>query len=251
MDLGLSGKNVAITGGSRGIGRAIALEFAREGAGVAICARGEAALAATAREVTALGARVHAAICDVGRPELLDRFLEGTRATLGSVDILVNNASGFGMSDDEASWQAAWSVDVMGAVRASHRVAPWMAARGGGAIVHVSSISALEAGGLPAYAAGKAALLAHARSLAARLAPNGIRVNVVAPGSIEFPGGFWAAARDAEPELYRATRAAIPSGRLGTPDEVAAVVVFIASPRARWITGATVVVDGGQHKGVP
>jgi 3-oxoacyl-[acyl-carrier protein] reductase len=250
MDLGLKGKNVVVTGGSRGIGRAIALEFAREGAGVAICARGEDALQATAKELIALGVNVYAARCDVADRAALEGFLDAGHAKLGSVDVLINNPSGFGMTDDEAGWQAGWAVDVMPSVRASWRVAPWMAARGWGAIVHISSISALEVGIVPSYAAVKAALIAQAKTMAAQLAPKGIRVNVVAPGSIEFPGGFWAMTRQGNPQFYDAILSTIPFGRLGTPQEVAAAVVFLASPRASWISGTTLLVDGVQHKGI-
>ncbi len=250
MDLGLKGKNVVVTGASRGIGRAIALGFAREGAGVAICARSNTALEATAAELTALGVRVHYARCDVADRDALDSFLVASRTRLGSIDVLVNNASGFGVTDDETGWYAGWSADVMASVRASWRVAPWMEASGWGAIVNLSSISALEAGNIPAYAAAKAALLAHAKSMAALLAPKGIRVNVIAPGSIEFPKGFWDTERLRDPHAYDVMRSAMPFGRLGTPEEVAAAVVFLASPRASWIAGATLVVDGAQHKGL-
>lgn len=250
MDLGLNGKNAVVTGASRGIGRAIALEFAREGAGVAICARGGPALMATAAELSALGVSVHSACCDVVDREALDAFLVASRARLGSVDMLVNNPSGFGVTDDEEGWQAGWSVDVMASVRASWRVVPWMESAGWGSIVHMSSIAALEAGHIPAYAAAKAALLAHAKNMAAILAPKGIRVNVVAPGSIEFPDGYWDTERLRDPHSYETMRSAMPFGRLGTPEEVAAAVVFLASPRASWITGATLVVDGAQHKGI-
>ena len=250
MELGLKGKSAVVTGASRGIGRAIALRLAEEGAGVAVCARGEPALREVEAELRARSVPVHAAVCDVGNAEALDRFLDAARAALGGVDILVNNPSGIMLADDEEAWQATVSIDLMAAVRASWKVTPWMAAAGGGAIVHISSIAGLEATGFPpAYGAAKAALVSHAKSLAVALAPQRIRVNTVAPGSIEFPGGLWAQAKQDNPDFYGAILADIPSGRLGTPEEVADVVTFLVSERASWVTGACLVVDGGQHKG--
>ena len=250
MELGLKGKSAVVTGASRGIGRAIALRLAEEGAGVAVCARGEPALREVEAELRARSVPVHAAVCDVGNAEALDRFLDAARAALGGVDILVNNPSGIMLADDEEAWQATVSIDLMAAVRASWKVTPWMAAAGGGAIVHISSIAGLEATGFPpAYGAAKAALVSHAKSLAVALAPQRIRVNTVAPGSIEFPGGLWAQARQDNPDFYGAILADIPSGRLGSPEEVADVVTFLVSERASWVTGACLVVDGGQHKG--
>ena len=250
MELGLKGKSAVVTGASRGIGRAIALRLAEEGAGVAVCARGEQALREVEAELRARSVPVHAAVCDVGNAEALDRFLDAARAALGGVDIRVTNPSGIMLADDEEAWQATVSIDLMAAVRASWKVTPWMAAAGGGAIVHISSIAGLEATGFPpAYGAAKAALVSHAKSLAVALAPQRIRVNTVAPGSIEFPGGLWAQARQDNPDFYGAILADIPSGRLGTPEEVADVVTFLVSERASWVTGACLVVDGGQHKG--
>ena len=249
MDLGLLNKVVVITGGSRGIGRAAALGFAAEGAHVAICARGTEALQATARELGASGVKVHAQTADVAKPVELDAFLEAARAALGRIDVLVNNASGFGTSDDEKGWSASFEVDVMASVRASWKVAPWMKEQGGGVILHISSTSALEAGSPPAYAAAKAALISHSKTLAVALAGAGIRVNTIAPGSIEFPGGMWEQIRHGNRPFYDAIRASIPWGRLGTAEEVANAIVFAASPRASWITGVVLSIDGGQHKG--
>jgi 3-oxoacyl-[acyl-carrier protein] reductase len=250
MDLGIRGKAAVVTGASKGIGRSIALRLAEEGAGVAICARGETALRETEAELRARSVPVYAAMCDVGNPEALDAFLDLAHASLGRVDILVNNPSGLGFADDEATWQSTLSVDLMAAVRASWKVTPWMESVGGGAIVHISSIAGLEALGFPpSYGAAKAALFSHAKSLALALAPLKIRVNTVAPGSIEFAGGLWAQARQGNPDFYGAVLKTIPWGRMGTPEEVADVVVFLASERASWVTGACIAVDGAQHKG--
>ena len=250
MDLGLAGKNAIVTGGSRGIGRASALEFANEGANVAICARGEEALQSTAADLRAAGVTVHAETCDISDADALRGFVTNANTALGGIDILINNPSGFGLTDDEAGWEASLKIDLMATVRATWQVVPWMRARGGGAIVHISSISGLESGAPPAYSAVKAGLVAHAKTMAQQLAADAIRVNTVAPGSIEFPGGFWEMIKQQNRAMYDSTLAAIPSGRMGTPEEVAAAVVFIASPKAQWISGAMLTVDGVQHKGV-
>ena len=161
----------------------------------------------------------------------------------------MNNPSGFAFADDEAAWASTLNVDLLAAVRASRTVAPWMGDAGGGAIVHISSIAGLEAGGFPAsYGAAKAALISHAKSLAVALAPQRIRVNAVAPGSIEFAGGLWEQVKHADPDLYGAVLGTIPWGRMGTPEEVADVVAFLVSERASWVTGVCLVVDGAQHK---
>lgn len=249
MDLGLKGKNAIVTGGSKGIGRSTALGLAAEGVNVAICARGQRALDATAKEIEALGVKVYAASCDVTDPESLTEFLEDARNALGGVDILINNTSAFGLSDDEAGWKASVDIDLMATVRASWAVAPWMAEAGGGSIVHVSSTSALETGP-PAYSAVKAALISHAKTMAQKLGADNIRVNSVAPGAIHVDGGFWDVVKENNADAYDSMVAQIPFGRLGKPEEVADAIVFLASARANWISGATLVVDGVQHKGI-
>jgi len=252
MALDFTGKRVVVCGGSRGIGRAIAHGFAAGGAAVSICARGAAGLEATRAELAAHGKQTHAAPCDLADGGAIAGYIAEAAAALGGIDVLVNNASGFGMADDEAGWAAGMQVDVMAIVRASHAALPHLeaaaAAGGGGAsIVSVSSISALRASTRSApYAAVKAAVNSYTASQAAMLAGKGIRVNAVAPGSIEFPGGTWEKRRAEGSPVYDAVKQAIPFGRLGHPEEVADVVLFLASPLARWVTGQTITVDGGQ-----
>ena len=248
MDLRLKGKNAVVTGASKGIGRAIAARFAEEGANVAICARAEASLRDAENTLRALGVAVFAQACDIADAEALDRFLDNARAALGSIDILVNNASALAFSDDDAGWRANLDTDVMASVRATHKVVPWMTANSGGSIVHIASNSGLEAGSPAPYAAAKAALISYSKTSAIALAPQGVRVNVVAPGSTEFPGGLWEEIKHGNHALYEMVLGMFPRGRMGTPEEVADVVVFVASPRANWMTGACIVVDGGQHK---
>jgi 3-oxoacyl-[acyl-carrier protein] reductase len=248
MILGLEGKCAVVTGASRGIGRAIALGLAHEGAHVAICARGVEALQVTERDLLAIAKRAYAQTCDVANPAALEAFLDSARRVLGSVDILVNNASALAFGDDEAGWRASMEVDLMAAVRSVWKVVPWMKERGGGSIVHVSSGSGLEAGSPPAYAAAKAALISHSKTMAIALAPHKIRVNVLAPGSIEFPGGVWDRMRQEQRTVYDQVLGTIPTGRMGTAEEVANAAVFLASERASWITGVCLRVDGGQGK---
>ncbi len=259
MAFDFTGKRVVVAGGSRGIGRAIALGFAAAGAHVSICARGAEALATTRDELARHGHPTHAAPCDLADAASVARYVAQAQAALGGVDVLVNNASGFGMGDDEASWAASLQVDVMAMVRASQAALPALlagAAPGapsgttGSCIVHIASISGYRPSTrAAAYAAAKAAMISYTGSQAAMLARQGVRVNAIAPGSIDFPGGVWDQRRRAADPLYERTLRSIPFGRMGTPEEIAEVALFLASPHARWITGQTITVDGGQLLG--
>ena len=250
MSFHFADRRVVVAGGSRGIGRSIALGFAAAGADVSICARGAEALEVTRRDIAKHGRRVHAAACDLADGRAVARYVADAAASLGGIDVLVNNASGFGMGDDEAGWAAGLSVDVMAMVRASHAAKPDLERGREPCVIHIASISGLRASTrTPAYAAVKAAMISYTASQAAMLAPQRIRVNCIAPGSIEFPGGTWEKRRLSGDPLYQRVLEGIPFGRMGTPEEIAEVALFLASNHARWITGQTIVVDGGQLLG--
>jgi len=247
MSFIFTGKKVLITGASRGIGRSIALGFAAAGADVAICARGADKLAETEGELRRHGGMVHAATCDLADGDAVTRFVAVAAQALGGIDILVNNASGYGLADDEAGWRASIEVDLLASVRASRAALPFMERAGGGAIVYISSIAGVEPSvRTPPYGAVKAALIQYTMTQAAALAAKKIRINAVAPGSIEFPGGVWDVRKHDAPAVYERTLRSIPSGRFGQPGEIANAVLFLASDLASWITGQTLVVDGGQ-----
>ena len=249
MHISFTRRRVLVTGGSRGIGRSIALGFAAAGADVAICARGVERLRQTEAELRNRGAAVHASACDLADGDAVSTWVDDAAEALGGLDVLVNNASAFAGTDDEAGWGASLDVDLMASVRASRAALPWME-EAGGAIVHVASISGLRSSArTPPYGAAKAALIQYAASQAVALAGRRIRVNCVAPGSIEFPGGIWDERRRKQPDLYERVLRGIPSGRMGRPEEVAQAVLFLASDLASWITGQTLVVDGGQMSG--
>jgi 3-oxoacyl-[acyl-carrier protein] reductase len=190
MHIDLKGKRAVVTGGSKGIGRSIALGLAEAGAAVSICARGRGALDATAAEIEARGVAAHGAECDLADKAAIPRYIAAAAAALGGIDILVNNASGFGATDDEEGWAKSLDIDMMATVRASHAAIPFIEQAGGGAILNISSISGYHASARQApYAAVKAAVINYTLSQAQALAPKRIRVNAIAPGSIEFPSG--------------------------------------------------------------
>jgi 3-oxoacyl-[acyl-carrier protein] reductase len=250
MQISLAGKRTVVAGGSKGIGRSIALAFAETGAAVSICARGRSALDTTAGKIAARGVKAHAGQCDLADKDAIAAYVKAAAEALGGIDILVNNASGFGASDDEAGWARSIDIDVMATVRASHAAIPYLERAGGGAILNISSISGYGASvRTPPYAAVKAAVINYTMSQGLMLAPKKIRVNAIAPGSIEFPGGMWDERRTSNPQLYNAILKSIPWGRLGRPEEIANVALFLCSDAASWVTGQTLIVDGGQMLG--
>ena len=255
VDLQLRNKVAIVTGSSRGLGHASAKALAAEGCFVTICARTESRLLEAAREIgDGVGSdRVLAVTADVSRPEGAQAIVEQTVRRFGGVDVLVNNVGlgrGAGLVETtDAEWQEAFDQTVLPAVRVSRHVVPHLRARGGGSIIIIASVFGREAGGRMTYNAVKAAEISLAKSLALELAASNIRVNSVSPGSILFEGGSWWKRQQADPTgIAEFVKRELPFGRFGQPQEVADVVAFLASPRASWISGASVVVVGCQSR---
>jgi 3-oxoacyl-[acyl-carrier protein] reductase len=254
MELGLAGKIALVTGSSRGIGLATARALGREGARVMLSGRTQDTLDSARTSLESEGIEAHAFQVDLTNLEGPDRLVEHTVTTLGGLDVLVNNAGGSlgsGSFDavDEARWSAVLALNLDAAVRCSRRAVAWMKTNGGGTIVHVTSVYGREYGPSAAYVAAKGALIALGKEMAVDLAKHGIRVNTIAPGSILFDGGSWARRRKQNPEaVAEMMRRELPFGRFGTPEEVADVITFVCSPRASWLAGISLPVDGAQGR---
>ena len=251
MDLGLAGKVAVVTGGSRGIGKAICECLASEGCNLSLCARGLPGLARTAGELRRRGIRVHAAAADVAARGAIERFIDDTASVFGEIHHLVANVGGtvrlgfFEATPED--WLRTFVVNALHAVRAIRAAVPHMKQPEICSAVIVASISGWKPGPRPQYGAAKAAEIFLAGALAQELAARRIRVNTLSPGSILFPGGGWDRFRRENPERFdRFVRGAFPWGRLGTAEEVADAAVFLLSPRSRWINGANIPVDGAQ-----
>jgi 3-oxoacyl-[acyl-carrier protein] reductase len=242
-----TGYRIAIAGGSKGIGRAIALGFLAGGAQVAVCARGQPGLDALASDAGARAGNLHTQACDLSQVDQIEAWVGDAAQAMGGIDVLVNNATGYGFREDDESWLVDFNVDLMAAVRASRVAVPHQKRSLRACILHTSSIGSFRPRTMgPPYAAMKAALNHYTRTQALALAEHRIRVNAIAPGSIEFPDGVWDRVKHDKPEQYQKVLGTIPFGRFGTPEEVAHLALFLASPFAGWITGQIMSVDGGQ-----
>jgi 3-oxoacyl-[acyl-carrier protein] reductase len=251
MDLGLGGLNAVVTGATRGIGRAIAETLADEGANVAICARHVDDVDSAVAAMRAKGVRATGRALDVADGPALQEWVGDVATELGGIDIVVSNVSALAIGADEIHWQSGFQIDIMGTVRLVEAAMPSLEQSAAPSIVTISSVSGREidfASG--AYGAFKAALVHYTQGLAYHLAGKGIRANTVSPGNTYFAGGVWAQIETGDPDLFALALGLNPTGRMGTPQEMANAVAFIASPRASFITGANLVVDGALTKGV-
>lgn len=253
MDLGLHGRVALVTGGSRGIGRATALALAEAGCAVAICARTPEEVDKTVSELDALGGAAFGVAADVAQRGAVENFVDESADALGGVDLLVANVGatvgGRLLDSTPEDWEATFQLNVFHATRAIRACTPHMRERGGGSAAIISSITGWKPAPKVQYGAAKAAEIYVAAALARELASEGIRVNCISPGSVLFPGGGWDMYSERDPEGFRDfERREFPAGRLGTPEEVADVVTFVLSPRARWINGANICVDGAQER---
>lgn len=257
MDLGLKGKVALVTGSSRGIGCGIAHYLAGEGARVVLTARGEEDLVTAVESIRAEGGVAVGFQQDLRRKKAPDRLLEKALREFGTIDILVNNVGGNRRGDfldtSDRDWDDIMDLNLLSHVRLTRTILAEMKDRGRGSVIFISSIFGMESGGpgLSIYNTSKTALLSLSKVLASEMAPYGIRVNAIAPGSIRFPGGSWdRRCREQPEEMAEFVRDNLPLGRFGTVEEVAAAVAFLVSDHASLITGTCLNVDGGQSRAI-
>lgn len=251
MDLGLKGKKAIVTGSTKGIGRRIVEILGDEGASVAVCARNADEVNETVAALKARGIQAFGSPCNVKDGEAYKAWLLKAVEELGGCDIFVPNVSAGGGMDGEKNWYRNFEIDLMGAVRGCETLMPALKASGAGAIVLISTTAAVETFMAPmAYNALKAALITYGKQLSQTAFRRNVRINMVSPGPIMIEGGSWDQVKQAQPDLYNQHVAVQPSGRMGTADEVARCVVFLASPAASWVTGSNLIVDGGYTKRV-
>lgn len=251
MDLGLKGAKVLVTGSTRGIGRAIADTFAAEGANVGICARNQSDVDAAVTTLKSRGVAAFGAAVDVSNGPALKAWVADMASKLGGVDVVVANVSALSIGQDEESWEKEFSTDMMGTVRLVNAAMPYLEKSSAAAIVTIASVSGREVDFASGpYGTFKAAIIHYTQGLAYQLAGKGIRANSVSPGNTYFEGGVWNTIKDGNPELYKTALALNPTGRMGTPQEMANAAVFLASKAASFITGTNLVVDGALTRGV-
>ncbi|CAA0103326.1 3-oxoacyl-[acyl-carrier-protein] reductase FabG [Starkeya nomas] len=251
MDLGLKGRRAIVTGGTKGIGLAIAETLAAEGCNVALCSRNTAEAEATAAALAGKGVSTLGAGVDVADGPALAAFVEKAAEQFGGLDIVVANVSALAIGSDEESWKKGFETDLLGTVRLVNAALPYLEKSDAGSIVTISSVSGREidfASG--PYGAFKAALIHYTQGLAFTLAPKKIRANSVSPGNTYFKGGVWNTIQDTNPTLFAEALALNPTGRMATPQEIANAAVFLASPAASFIYGTNLVVDGALTRGV-
>jgi NAD(P)-dependent dehydrogenase (short-subunit alcohol dehydrogenase family) len=245
MDLGLTGKRAVITGGTKGIGRAIADAFADEGANVSTCARNADEVSATVASLTAKGVRAFGRALDVADGAALAEWISASARDLGGIDALVCNVSALAVGDSTETWEQSFRVDMMHTVNAVAAAIPFLEKSGSGSIVLISSVSGFEVDfAAGSYGAFKAALIHYAKGLSRQLVSKGIRVNCVSPGNTYFDGGIWQKIEKEMPDLFNSTLKVNTTGKCGTAAEVAAGVVFLSSPVASRISGTNLVIDG-------
>jgi 3-oxoacyl-[acyl-carrier protein] reductase len=245
MDLGLKGKKALVTGATRGIGRAIVELLADEGCDVALCARSAEPAAQTAAALAKKGVKAIGSAVDVTNLATLKGWVAESAGKLGGVDIYIANVSALAQGMDEDSWRRGFETDVMATVFGCEAAVPFLEKSTGGAIVVVGSTAMAEINGPNrAYAAVKAAIVPYVKGLARNLAAKNVRANLVSPGNVYFKDGVWGSVERNNPEVFKMMLARNPTGRMGTPQEVANAVVFLASPRASFITGSNLIIDG-------